>query len=100
MYPINFSFSERTFYLILHYTGANNCLFVNGTDIFFFFSKDSKTVVIPLRLGNFSEDFTVDNIRKTGLYGYVYYFSVDYDHIAVADILDIHKYLIKNNGIV
>ena len=27
----------------------------------------------------------------------VYDFSVDYDAIAVDDILDIHKYLIKNN---
>ena len=38
-YPINFTFSERTFYLILHYNGANNCLFVNGTDIFNFKEK-------------------------------------------------------------
>ena len=26
------------------------------------------------------------------------YFSVDYDTIAVSDILDIHKYLMKKNG--
>ena len=39
-------------------------------------------------------------MKKTGLYGYVYDFSVDYDAIAVADILDIHKYLMKKNGIV
>ena len=37
----------------------------------------------------------VDNMKKTGLKGYVYDFSVDYDAIAVADILDIHKYLMK-----
>ena len=41
MYPINFTFSERTFYLILHYNGAINCLFVNVTDIFNFKAKDS-----------------------------------------------------------
>ena len=35
-----------------------------------------------------------------GLYGYVYDFSVDYDAISVDDILDIHKYLVKKNGIV
>ena len=28
------------------------------------------------------------------------YFSVDYDAIAVDDVLDIDKYLIKNNNIV
>ena len=34
-------------------------------------------------------------MKKTGLNGYVYDFSVDYDVIAVDDILDIHKYLMK-----
>ena len=32
---------------------------------------------------------------KTGLKGCVYDFSVDYDVLAVADILDIHKCLMK-----
>ena len=36
-------------------------------------------------------------MKKTGLKGYAYDFSVDYDAIAVADILDIHKYLMKKN---
>ena len=39
-------------------------------------------------------------MKKTGLKGYVYNFSVDYDAIVVADILEIHKYLMKKNGIV
>ena len=39
-------------------------------------------------------------MKKTGLNRYVYDFSVDYNVIAVANILDIHKYLIKKNGIV
>ena len=34
-------------------------------------------------------------MKKTGLNGYVYDFSVDYDAIAVDDILDIHNYLMK-----
>ena len=34
-------------------------------------------------------------MRKTGLNGYIFDFSVDYDAIAVDDILDIYKYLIK-----
>ena len=38
--------------------------------------------------------------KKTGLNGYVYDFSVDYDAIAVDDILDIHNYLMKKNDIV
>ena len=39
-------------------------------------------------------------MKKTGLKGYVYDFSVDYDAIAVSDILDIHKYLMKKNEII
>ena len=39
-------------------------------------------------------------MKNTGLKGYVYDFSVDYDAIAVSDILDIHKYLMKKNDIV
>ena len=35
--------------------------------------------------------------KKPGLNGYVYDFCVDYDAIAVDDILDIHNYLMKKN---
>ena len=56
-------------------------------------------VAYPLRLGNISKDWSVDNMKKTGLNGYIYYFGVDYKAITVADILDIRKYLIKKNGI-
>ena len=34
-------------------------------------------------------------MKKTGLNGSVYDFSVDYDAVAVDDILDIHKYSMK-----
>ena len=34
-------------------------------------------------------------MKKAGVNGYVYGFSVDYDDTDVDDILDIHKYLIK-----
>ena len=38
--------------------------------------------------------------KKTSLHVYVYDFIVDHNAIAVDDILDIHKYLMKKNGIV
>ena len=60
-----------------------------------FKTKDSEIVAYPLFLENISKDFSVDNMKKTGLKGYVYNFSIDYDAIAVVDILDIHKYLKK-----
>ena len=50
-------------------------------------------------MGKISKDFSVDNIKKTGLNGYVHDFSVDYDANPLDDILDIHKYLMKNHDI-
>ena len=75
-------------------------MFVNGTEIYKLKAKDSKIVASPLCLGKISKDWSVDNMKKTGFNGYVYNFSVDYDAIAVDDILDIHKYLMKKNNIV
>ena len=46
-------------------------------------------------LGNISKDFTINNMKETGLKGYVHAFSVDYDIINTNDILDIQKYLMK-----
>ena len=57
-------------------------------------------MVHPLCLGNISKDFSLDNMKKTGLNGYVYDFSVDYDAIALDDILGIHKYLLEKNNII
>ena len=75
-------------------------LFVNGTEIIKFKAKDTEITPYELCLGNISKGWSVDNMKKFGLKGYVYDFSVDYDDIAVSDILDIYKYLMKKNGIV
>ena len=75
-------------------------MFVNGTKIIKFKAKDSETVATPLCLGNISRGWSVDNMRNTGLNGFVYDFNVDFDAIAVDDILEIHNYLMKKNGIV
>ena len=96
MYSINFTVTRKKFCLSLHYNRANSYLFVNGTEIIKFKAKDSDIVVTPLCPGNISTEFSEDNMKKTGLYGYVYDFSVDYA-IAVDDILDIHNYLMKKN---
>ena len=39
-------------------------------------------------------------MKNTGLKKYVYDFSVGYNAIVVADILEIHKYLMKKNRLV
>ena len=85
---------------MLHYNGANSYLFVNGTEIIKFKAKDSEILAYSLCLGNISKDWSHDNIKKTGLKGYVYDFSTDYNAIAVSDIFEIHRYLMKKNGII
>ena len=100
MYSFNFTKHNTKFCLSPHYNEANNYIFVNGTEIIKFKGNGSEIATYPLCLGNISKEFSVDNMKKTGLKGYAYDFSVDYNAIAVADILDIHKYLMKKNGIV
>ena len=100
MYSINFTENNKKFCLHLHYNGGNGYLFVNGTEIHKSKAKNLEIVAIPLCLGNISKDFSEDNMKNTELNGYIYDFSVDYDTIAVDDILDIHKYLMERNGIV
>ena len=102
LYKINFTEKNKKSCLSLHYNGTNSYLFVNGTEIQKFKAKNSEIVASPLCLGNISKDFSVDDMKKTGLNGYAYDFSVDYDVIAVDDILDIiiHKYLMEKNGII
>ena len=51
-----------------------------------FKAKDSKSVATSLCLGNISKDFSTDNMKRTGLNGYAYDFSVSYDTIAVDGI--------------
>ena len=74
----------------------NSCLFVNFVEIYNFRAKVSEINAAPLCLCNVSNNFSADNMKKkTGLYGYVSDFSVDYYTIEVDDTLDIDKYLIK-----
>ena len=99
MYSVNFTDHRKKCCLSLHYNGANSYLFVNGVEIIKFKAKDSNIITNPLCLGNISKDWSVDNMKDTGLNGYVYDFSVDYDATSVGDIKDIHKYLMKKNDI-
>ena len=100
MYSVNFTDHRKKCCLRLHYNGANCYLFLNGTEIITFKAKNSKIIATPLCLGNISKDWSVDNMKDTGLSGYIYDFSVDYDTTDVDDIKDIHKYLIRKNNIV
>ena len=93
-YSTNFTGKNKKFCLSLHYNEAKSCLFANGTEITKFKAKDSEIFAYSLCLGNISKDWLVDNLKKTGIKGYVY------GCIPVSDILDIHRYLMEKNRIV
>ena len=50
MHSINFTVTGKKFCLSLHYDGANSYLFVDGTEIIKFRTKDSEIVTTQLRL--------------------------------------------------
>ena len=63
--------------------------------IYQFKANDSEIKHFTLCLGNISNDFTIINMKKkAGLKGSVKFFSVD-NAIDTNDILDIHRYLMK-----
>ena len=69
----------------MHYNGANSYSFLDGTKIIKFKAKDSNIIAT----GNISKDWSVHKMKDTGLNGYDYDFSVDYDATAVDDIKNI-----------
>ena len=75
MYSTNFML-QKEILLKLHYNETNSYLFVDGTEIYKFKGKDSEIVATPLCLGNISNDWSIDNMKKTGFNGYIYDFSV------------------------
>ena len=91
---------ETKYCLSLHYNGASSSLFVNVVEIIKFKAEDSNIITNPVCLGDISKDWSVDNMKDTGLNGYVYDFSVDYNATDVDDIKYIHKYLMKKHNIV
>ena len=103
MYSINFTITKKKFCLSLHYNGVNSYLFVNGKEIVKSKAKDSEIVASPLCLGNISKDWSTDNMKKTGLNGYVYEFNVDYKNFNKTNyskaIPFIHNYLMAKYDI-
>ena len=85
--------------LSLYYNRSHSFLYVNGVKICKFKGKDSEINPYPLCLGNIPKDLTVDNMKKTGLNGYVNGLLADFNNIDPGDIADIHKYLMKKDNI-
>ena len=64
MYSINFTVTQKNFFLSLYYNGTNSYLFVNSTEIYKSKAKYSEIVATPLCLGNISKDWSTDNMKK------------------------------------
>ena len=98
-YSIKFTKQQIKFWLCLLYNGVKSYLFINGVKIHKFKAKYSEINVAPFRLGSSSKDFSIDNIKKTGLCGYIYIIFFDYNSTDLDDILDIHKHLLVENKV-
>ena len=89
----------KKFVLSLHYNGDDSYLFINGRQELKFKAKTDQLVKEKLCIGNLSDQWTTSESEKTGLYGSIYDFVVDYEQIVgVKTIYDLHRYLmIKHN---
>ena len=83
----------------MHCNGANNYLFVNGTEIYKFKTKYSEIIVSPLCLGNISRDWSIDNMKKTGFNSYVMFMILVLIMMLLQSMI-FHKYLMKKNNMV
>ena len=57
----------------MHCNGVNSYSFVNGTEIYKFKANDSEILVGPIWLGNILKDWSVDNMKKTGFIGCLWF---------------------------
>ena len=100
MFYRNFTDPGKKFMLSLHYNGHNSYLFVNGRQELKFKCKTDQLVKEKLCLGNLSDQWTTTKSEKTGLYGNICDFVVDYEQIVgVKAIYDMHRYLIIKHNI-
>ena len=96
----NFTDFGKKFVLSLHYNGDNSYLFVNGRQELKFKAKTDHLVKEKLCIGNLSDQWTTSESEKTGRYGKIYDFVVDYEQISsVKTIYDMHRYLIIKHNI-
>ena len=91
VYSQNFTAANKKFVLSLQYNGDSSYLFVNGKEELKFKSKDGQIVKKILSLGNISDDWTVANAGKTGFWGEIYDFAVDYTSTNIGDIYNVHS---------
>ena len=74
----NFTEPNVKFVLSLHYNGNDSYLFVNGRQEVKFKAKNDQIISEKICLGNLSDQWTTSKSEKTGLYGNIYDFVVDF----------------------
>ena len=100
IYSQNFTQPSEKFILSLHYNGDDSYLFVNGKQELKFKCKTESLVKDKLCIGNLCDKWATSESEKTGFYGNIYDFVVDYKPIGGVDpIYDMHKYLITKHNI-
>ena len=96
----NFTDSGKKFIISLHYNGDESYFFVNGRQELKFKVKTDQLVKEKLCIGNLSDQLTASESEKTGLYGSIYDFLVDYQAIVgVGPIYNMHRYLMTKHNI-
>ena len=70
---------NKKFVFSLHYNGNNSYLFVNGKEELQFKSQSFTMKSQLFCIGNFSINWTSTDNPKTGLYGNIYDFAIDYE---------------------
>ena len=86
--------------LSLHYNGDYSYLFVNGRQELKFKTKTDQLVKEKLCIANLSDQWTTTESEKTGLYGNIYDFVVDYEILLDKTIYDMHRYLMIKHNII
>ena len=96
----NFTDLGKKFMLSLHYNGDDSFLFVNGRQELKFKCKTDQLVKEKSCIRNLSDQWTTSESEKTGVYGKIYDFVVDYEQIVgVKAIFDMHRYLMTKHNI-
>ena len=99
-YSQNFTQPSKKLVLSLHYNGDDSYLFVNGKQELKFKCKTGNLIKEMLCIGNLIDQWTASESEKTGLYGNIYDFVVDYKSINdVKPIYDMHRYLMTKHNI-
>ena len=100
IYSQNFTQPNKKFVLSLHYSDNDSYLFVNGKQELKFKAKPDQSIEEKLCIGNLSGQWTTSESEKTGLYGNIYDFIINYKQVTdVKFIYHMHRYLMIKHDI-